>query len=99
MTDKFVTAWIIDEEMDITINSDKWRNRAWLRMKVEDGVLAIGIIASRRYKLTNEVYGIYHGTFLATILTHFDVQMNYIEVTPMLDAKYDKYPSSVQSLL
>ena len=92
MSDEYVSTWIIDDEEDITLDREQWRYRAWMHMEVKDGVLAIGIIASRRYKLTKEIYGVFHGTFLTTLLTHFDVDMQSIAVTPMLDTKYDKFP-------
>ena len=38
--------------------------------------------------MTRELYGVYHGRFVATLLSHFDLDIIDINVTPLL-TEYD----------
>lgn len=80
-----ILTWSVDQEGDYTIARDQWRYHAWFRHKVlEPNTLTFGIVQSRKYKMTRDLYGIYHGRFLATLLSHFDHLMDDINVTPLL---------------
>lgn len=80
-----ILTWSVDHEGDYTIARDQWRYHAWFRYKIlKPNVLAFGIVQSRKYKMTRDLYGIFHGRFVATLLSHFDNLMNDINVTPLL---------------
>ena len=80
-----ILTWSMDHDGDYTIARDQWRYHAWFRHNVfKTNELAFGIVQSRKYKMTRELYGIYHGRFVATLLSHFDNLMDDINVTPLL---------------
>lgn len=80
-----ILTWSVDHEGDYTIAREQWRYHAWFRLKIlNSNVLAFGIVQSRKYKMTRDLYGIFHGRFVATLLSHFDNLMNDINVTPLL---------------
>lgn len=87
-----IKTWSYDDEGDLTTISPQWRYKAWLHPQMpEDGeTLAFGIIASRKFSMTKEIFGVYHGRFIATLLSHFDTMMTSIEATPLIDVRYDR---------
>lgn len=80
--DRDIVTWTVDREGDYTIDRDQWRFRAWMRPVVEQNRLVIEIIQSRKFSLTSELYGVYHGRFVTTILAHFYNEIEGIDVTP-----------------
>ena len=76
-----IDTWDVDKDGDYTIDRDQWRYRAWLRSYVNDGQLVFGIVQSRKFLMTNELYGVYHGRFVATIMAHFSDVVQEIRVT------------------
>lgn len=67
----------------------QWFQHAWLRPYVKDKLLIFGIIQSSNFPITRQLYGVYHGRFVATLLSHFDYMMDSIEVSPLLVEEYD----------
>ena len=87
-----IVTWTVDEDGDFTVERELWRNHAWMRFsRVNDESIAFGIVESRKYPLTKELYGIMHGRLVATLLTHFDSLISDIELTSQLDDRYDIY--------
>lgn len=77
-----IVSWAVDKDGDYTINRDQWRYRAWIRPQIKnDNLVVLGIIQSRKYIMTNELYGVYHGRFVATVLAHFSDAIQEIRVT------------------
>lgn len=76
-----IISWAVDKDGDYTINRDQWRYRAWIRPHIEGDNLVLGIVQSRKYIMTNELYGVYHGRFVATVLAHFSDAIQEIRVT------------------
>lgn len=81
-----ILTWMVDDDGDYTITRDQWQYHAWMKpyIKQEDGILCFGIVQSRKFEMTKDLYGIYHGRFVATLLSHFDTLMDDIQVTPLL---------------
>lgn len=81
-----ILTWMVDDDGDYTITRDQWQYHAWMKPYPhhEEGILFFGIVQSRRYNMTKELYGIYHGRFVATLLSHFDTLMDDIQVSPLL---------------
>lgn len=77
-----IVTWAVDREGDYTIDRAQWRFRAWMRPIIEERKLVMAIIQSRKYPLTKELYGVYHGRLVSTILAHFSNQIEDIRVTP-----------------
>lgn len=94
-----ITTWVVDEDKDITIKREDWRNKAWMRfLRINAQEIVIGIVESKKYRLTKEIYGVFHGRFLVTMLTHFDNILESIEVTPLLDKGADVFSPRVTEL-
>lgn len=89
-----IPTWSIDDDGDITIANIKWTNKAWFQIKIEyeNNILAFGIISSKIYRMTNELYGVYHGRLAATLLAYFDSLLDNIELSSGYDLQYDVVP-------
>jgi hypothetical protein len=70
--DKKVETWSYDADKDFTHVPDQWRNKAWLRPKVNIGELRFGILGQKDVKMSELIYGVFHGRFIEMLLTHFD---------------------------
>lgn len=70
-----VVTWTIDVRNDyFTHSTDQWRNLAWFMPKVNttDGSLDFYIIKPQGKNISVEVYAIYHGRFIESLLAHCD---------------------------
>ena len=77
-----IITWEVDKDGDYTIDRDQWRFKAWFRPTEGQDQLVFGIVQSRKYVMTNELYGVYHGRLVSTILAHFSDMISEIHVTP-----------------
>lgn len=92
INDSVISTWLVDEEGDFTIRRELWRNHAWMRyQRINDHSAAFGIVESRKYPMTKDLYGIMHGRFVATLLTHFDSMIENVIITSQLDSNYDVF--------
>jgi hypothetical protein len=68
-----ITTW---SEVDgyFTHTPSQWAYKAWLQPSLQGGELRFAIIKSQNINVTTEVYAVYHGRFLETMLAHFDGQ-------------------------
>lgn len=85
-----ILTWTIDEDNDLTIRNPEWRNKAWFKCFISRDRLIFGIMPSRKYRMTRELYGVYHGRLAATILAHFDDIITSLELTAGYYIPYDK---------
>lgn len=71
--DGHVDTWQYDGDGDFTHTAEQWIRKAWLRPKVVEGTeLVFYILKPTDTKLSTEVYAIYHGRFIETMLAHCD---------------------------
>lgn len=77
-----IITWGVDKDGDFTIDRDQWRFKAWFRPTERQGQLVFGIVQSRKYVMTNELYGVYHGRLVSTILAHFSDLISEVHITP-----------------
>jgi hypothetical protein len=71
--DGHIKTWSYDGEGDFTHTADQWINRAWLRPKISEGKeLVLYILAPKETTLSSEIYAIYHGRFIESMLRHCD---------------------------
>jgi hypothetical protein len=71
--DGHVETWSYDKDNDFTHTPPQWIRRAWLSPKVTDGTrLSFFIIPPKETKISSEVYAVYHGRFIETMLRHCD---------------------------
>jgi hypothetical protein len=68
-----IVTWQYDDAGDFTHTPDQWKYRAWLRPVIYEGSqLTFNFIGRRDEKTTKALYGVYHGRFIESMLTHFD---------------------------
>jgi hypothetical protein len=71
--DGHVKTWSYDSDGDFTHTAKQWSEKAWLRPKIKRSEeLVLYILAPRETELTSEVYAIYHGRFIESMLCHCD---------------------------
>jgi hypothetical protein len=81
---KRVVTWSYDTDGDFTHTAEQWKNRAWLRPRVEeDRRLILNIVAPRETTLSTTTYAIYHGRFIEMLLSHFDGEFTRISATAL----------------
>jgi hypothetical protein len=89
--DGHVETWSYDEDGDFVHSVPQWKNKAWLRPKIELGVLRLGLLGQRNVHMTYEIYGVYHGRFIEMVLTHFDDQFTTASATAQRDSSVDDF--------
>lgn len=67
-----VATWSQDADGDFTHIPEQWKNKAWLRPVIETNQLKIIIIKQQDITMSSEVYAIYHGRFIESMLVHCD---------------------------
>jgi len=76
----FIPTWQMDMDGDITLTHIRWVNKAWFRINVDSNRMVFGIVGSRRYPLTNELYGVFHGRLVSTLLAYFNQRFQSFEI-------------------
>lgn len=87
---KEVQTWTQDEEGDFT-HVSQWKNKAWFTPQVQEGQLAFGLIGRKDEPMTKLIYGIYHGRFAEMLLTHFDSNIEELQLTSKGVEKLDSF--------
>jgi hypothetical protein len=65
-----VTTWAYDKDGDFTHTAQQWKNLAWLHPSTATGQLVLNTLKPRDKNITWEVYGIYHGRFIESMIIH-----------------------------
>jgi hypothetical protein len=68
--DGHVKTWSCDSDGDFTHTPTQWAGRGWLRPKVLAGVLRLTFLPKKTEVTTWEVYSIYHGRFIESMMEH-----------------------------
>jgi hypothetical protein len=89
--EKHVETWTYDEEGDFTHTPVQWKNRGWLRPRVEAGILRFGLLGQQGVQMTKLIYGIYHGRFIEMLLAHFDEKFTLAKASAKADSNLDNY--------
>ena len=84
-----IDTWSVDSDNDFTHDVDQWRNKAWIRHKIEAGRVVFYVICRKDANMTIVEYAVYHGRFVEMLLAHFDKECDAIEVSP-LATSYDR---------
>jgi hypothetical protein len=72
--DKHIVTWTYDKDGDFTHLPDQWAYQAWLRPRlIYPGLLTMNFLGRQDRITTKPVYGVYHGRFIESVLTHFDL--------------------------
>ena len=87
-----IQTWEYDTMGDYTMTPSQWREQAWMRPSVKIGrTIKFGIIKRRDANISKEVYAVYHGRFAEMLLAHFDINIDSLEISPMLVTGIDIY--------
>jgi hypothetical protein len=68
-----ITTWS-DVNGDFTHTPSQWARKAFLRPTYYGNELRFAIIKPQGSTISTEVYAVYHGRFIETMLAHFDKQ-------------------------
>jgi hypothetical protein len=68
--DKEVVTWAYDEDGDFTHTPEQWKYHAWLRPVVYNGRLTMRFLGHNSEVTTWEVYAVYHGRFVESMVAH-----------------------------
>jgi hypothetical protein len=78
-----VDTWFYDKDGDFTHSPVQWRGLAWLRPKVQMGKLTLHIIKPQNQEISSEVYAVYHGRFIESMVRHCDKLFSECNATAM----------------
>jgi hypothetical protein len=71
-----VVTWSYDKNGDFTHTPEQWRYRGWLCPSLSSGRLIMSFLGSSDEVTTWEVYGIYHGRFIESMMVHCHSMFN-----------------------
>lgn len=82
--DEHVVTWSYDSDGDFTHTAEQWKNKAWLRPKIiTDRKLVLIILRPKSSAISSEVYAIYHGRFIESMLKHCDKLFTNVVATAL----------------
>ena len=71
--DGHVVTWAYDADGDFTHTAEQWNRKAWLRPRIREAeALTLNILAPQDSSISSEIYAIYHGRFIESVLAHCD---------------------------
>ena len=70
--DKHIVTWACDTDGDFYHTPDQWREAGWLRPVVYSGQLTMNFLGRKSRKTSKADYGVLHGRFIESMLTHCD---------------------------
>lgn len=70
-----ITTWS-EQNGYFTHTPTQWAHKAWLHPSIQGSELRFAIIKPQDTNITTEVYAVYHGRFIETMLAHFDKQFS-----------------------
>lgn len=89
-----VRKWSIDSDDDLTLLIPEWHCKAWMRIKPiknDPKCVVFGIVTSQLYPLTKSIYAIYHSRLAELLLTHFDTDIETMEISALLVKGEDEF--------
>ncbi|MCK9588148.1 MAG: hypothetical protein M0Q93_02160 [Terrimicrobiaceae bacterium] len=78
---KIVATWSYDKDGDFTHATEQWKNSAWLRPVIANNELIFSIIKPQNSNISTEIYAIYHGRFIESMLVHCDSLFTKVSAT------------------
>jgi hypothetical protein len=68
-----IVTWSCDSDGDFTHTVEQWKSQAWMRPVLYRGQLTMNFIGNpRATKPMRELFAIYHGRFIESMLAHCD---------------------------
>lgn len=81
--DGHIETWSYDSDGDFTHTPPQWKNLAWMRPVISSGLLTFRFLGSQARTTKKSTYGIYHGRFIESMLTHCDERFDSAQATAM----------------
>lgn len=82
--DGHIKTWSYDSDGDFTHTADQWVRKAWLHPKIiEKTELILHILPPKDVELTSQIYAIYHGRFIESMLNHCDTLFSNASASAM----------------
>jgi hypothetical protein len=78
-----IDTWKLDTDGDFTHSPVQWAYLAWMHPKIFDDHITFNILGRKSEKMSNVVYGVYHGRFIEMLLSHFDRQFTGASATAL----------------
>jgi hypothetical protein len=78
-----IVTWAYDDDDDFTHTAKQWEYEAWLRPSIGKDRLTFYIVPPTTKVISTEIYAIYHGRFIESILAHFDSEFVQAYATAM----------------
>jgi hypothetical protein len=84
--DNHVDTWTYDTDGDFTHIPSQWKSKAWLRPAVVDGEkLVFKIIRPQNFSVPTEIYAVYHGRFIESMIAHCNQLFTDARATAVAD--------------
>lgn len=81
--DGHVDTWSYDAQGDFTHTPKQWNRLAWMRPSIVDGErLVFNIIRPKNSSVPTEVYGVYHGRLIESVIIHCSDLFTDARATP-----------------
>jgi hypothetical protein len=80
-----IDTWVYDKDGDFTHTPPQWKNKAWLKPKVEKERLRLRIIKQQNTALSREVFAVYQGRFIEILVKHVPDLFTDARATPNPD--------------
>jgi hypothetical protein len=81
--EKKVLTWAVDDDGDFYHTPDQWKNRGWLRPDISLGRLTMNFVCNKGFVTRPADYGVLHGRFIESMLTHCDRLFTTASATAM----------------
>ncbi len=82
---KKIDTWTYDASGDFTHSPDQWKNKGWMRPKIENGQVRFIFLGNNDFVTTRPMYAVFHGRFAEMLLSHFDEKFSTANATAMPD--------------
>jgi hypothetical protein len=76
-----IKTWTLDTDGDLTHATQQWKNKAWFRPSLQQGLLLFNILGPQGAAMSTEIYAIYHGRLIEMLLAHFDADFTNAAAT------------------
>jgi hypothetical protein len=70
--EKHVVTWSYDKYDNFTHTPDQWKGKAVMRPTIFEGKWLVMNFYAKEGKASKALYGVYHGRFIESMLTHCD---------------------------
>ena len=84
--DGHIKTWSYDRDGDFTHTADQWIRKAWLRPKIIEGTeLRFYILTPKETQMPSQIYAVYHGRFIESMLNHCDSLFTSAEASALAE--------------